>query len=87
MSDRIAMKRMIVALGLVLAGVFVAVGTPANATPAPPWVLYKTLPDSAACNSARYYFQQQGTIKGYLCDEISPPSASAAGDVQLWVVF
>ena len=84
------MKRMIVGLGLTLASVAIATGfgIPAHAaTPGPPWVHYKDLPDPAACNSAGFSFEQQGIIKGYLCDEVLPPSASAAGDTQLWVVF
>jgi hypothetical protein len=84
------MKRMIVGLGLTLAGVVIAIGfgIPANAaTPGPPWVHYKDLPDPASCNSAGYYFEQQGIITDYLCDEVVPPSAFAAGDTQLWVIF
>ena len=84
------MKRMIVGLGLTLAGVVLATGSgiPASAaTPGAPWVHYKDLPDPAACNSAGYYFEQQGIIKDYFCDEVVPPSAFAAGDTQLWVVF
>jgi hypothetical protein len=84
------MKRMIVALGLTLAGVVIATGfgTPAHAaTPGAPWVQYKDLPDPASCNSAGYYFEQQGIIKDYLCDEVLPPSAFAAGDTQLWVII
>lgn len=87
------MKRMIVGLGLTLAGVAVAAGfgTPANAvtpfSPGPPWVHYKDLPDPAACNSAGVYFEQQGVITDYLCDEVLPPSAFAGGDTQLWVIF
>jgi len=50
-------------------------------------VQYKDLPDPASCNSAGYYFEQQGIIKEYLCDEVEPPSAFAAGDTQLWVIF
>jgi hypothetical protein len=84
------MKRMIVGLGLTLASVAIATGfgIPANAaTPGAPWVHYKDLPDPASCNSAGVYFEQQGIITGYLCDEVLPPSASAAGDTQLWVTF
>jgi hypothetical protein len=86
------MKRMIVGLGLTLAGVLIATGfgTSANAATAtlgPPWVLYKDLPDPAACNSAGYYFEQQGIIQEYSCDEIVPPSPDARGDVELWVIF
>ena len=84
------MKRMIVGLGLTLASVAIATGfgIPAHAaTPGPPWVHYKDLPDPAACNSAGFSFEQQGIIKQYICDEVLPPSASAAGDTQLWVVF
>ena len=86
------MKRMIVGVGLALAGVVIAtgLGTAANAataTPGPPWVEYKDLPDPASCNSAGYYFEQEGIIKDYLCDEIVPPSAFAAGDTELWVIF
>ncbi|HEX4723103.1 MAG TPA: hypothetical protein VH333_11350 [Pseudonocardiaceae bacterium] len=77
---------MIVGLGFALAGVVVAAGfgTPANAAtavfPGPPWVYYKDLPDPASCDSAGNYFEQQGIIKGFLCDEVQPPSAFAAGD-------
>jgi len=83
------MKRLIVALGLTLAGAGIAAGfaTPANATPPAPWVHWKDFPDPAGCNSAGVYFEQQGTIKDFFCDEVEPPSADAGGDTILYVVF
>jgi hypothetical protein len=51
------MKRMIAGLGLTLASAVIAAGfaIPANAaTPGPPWVHYKDLPDPAPRNSAGY---------------------------------
>ena len=75
------MKRMIAGLGLTPASAVIV------AAPGPPWVRYKDLPDPASRNSAGYYFEQQGIITDYLCDEVVPPSASAAGDTQPWVIF
>jgi hypothetical protein len=80
------MKRIAIALGLAAASMFAVVGltTPANATT---WTLYKDLPDLASCQSAGYYFQHNGTITSYYCDEVNPPSADARGDVLLYVIF
>jgi hypothetical protein len=83
------MKRIAIAVALAMASMFAVVGlaVPANASPAPPWTYFKTYPDSAACNSAGYYWQSQGTFRQYICDQVMAPSPSAAGMVNLYVIY
>jgi hypothetical protein len=77
----------------VAAAMLLAMSGPANAaahpqsTPPPPWVAYKDYGSPDACNSAGYYYEQEGIITGYLCDEIQPPSYDASGLTILYVTF
>ena len=56
-------------------------------TPPAPWVDYQAFGWPDACNSAGYYYEQEGKITGYLCDEISAPSADAGGLTILYVIL
>ena len=56
-TERTVMKRMIAGLGLTLASAVIAAGfaiTANAATPGPPWVHSKDLPDPVPRNSAGY---------------------------------
>lgn len=75
------------ALMLGLAGPASASTIRPQTPPSPPWVAYKDFGWPDACNSAGYYYEQQGTITGYLCDEIDAPSADAGGLTILYVTF
>jgi hypothetical protein len=55
--------------------------------PTPPWVEYKTFGWPDACNSAGYYYEQEGIIVEYVCDEVQAPSWDAPGLVNLYVIF
>ena len=55
--------------------------------PSPPWVAYKDFGEPDACNSAGYYYEQEGIITGYLCDEVQPPSWDGPGLTILYVTF
>ena len=56
-------------------------------TPPAPWVEYQAFGWPDACNSAGYYYKQEGIITDYLCDEIQAPSADAGGLTILYVIF
>jgi len=81
----------VVATGLIATVVFA--GT-AHADPARPpgvpanYVYYRDIPGSQGdCNSAGLYFQQQGLIKFFICDNIEPPTWETAGYSEMWVIF
>ena len=81
----------VVATGLIATGVFA--GT-ANADPARPpgvpasYVYYKDIPSGyGECYSAGVYFEQQGLIVAFVCDQIEPPSFSSGGDSELWALL
>lgn len=80
------MRRIVIGLGVALASVFAVVGlsAPANASG---YVLYKTYGQPEACSSAGFAGQQSGQWKFYYCDEISPPSASGPGLIDLYVSY
>jgi hypothetical protein len=83
------MQRIAIAVALAMASMFAVVelAAPANASPAPPWIYFRTYPDPAGCNSAVYYWKSIGTIEDYICDEVQPPSWDAGGIVNLYVIY
>jgi hypothetical protein len=57
-------------------------GVPAN------YVYYKDIPGGQGdCNSAGLYFEQQGLIKAFVCDNIQQPTASSGGYSELWALL
>lgn len=57
-------------------------GVPAN------YVLYKTIGGGQGdCNSAGVYFEQQGLIRAFICDNIQPPTATSGGYSNLWALL
>ncbi|WP_157440348.1 hypothetical protein [Actinokineospora inagensis] len=79
----------VVATGLLATGMFAGTAS-ADGPPRPPgvpanYVYYKDIRGGIGeCNSAGAYFVQQGLIKSFICDQIQPPTATAAGDSELW---
>jgi hypothetical protein len=57
-------------------------GVPAN------YVLYKTVPGGQGdCNSAGVYFEQQGLIRAFICDNVQPPTYDSGGYSNLWALL
>jgi hypothetical protein len=75
------------AAAFVLGAVGPAAAAVTPQTPPPPWVQYQTFGWPDACNSAGYYYEQEGKITDYFCDEVQPPSWDAAGLTILYVTF
>lgn len=81
----------VVATGLIATGAFAGI---ASADPARPpgvpasYVYYKNIRGGVGeCNSAGYYYAQQGLIRYYICNQVEAPGEFSPGDSQLWVVF
>jgi hypothetical protein len=54
----------------------------------PGYVLYKTIPGGEGdCNDAGLYFEQQGLIKYFVCDNVQPPGWDTGGYSNLWAVL
>jgi hypothetical protein len=90
------MKRVMTGLAVVATGLIATVvfagsayadpgrppGLPAN------YVYYKTIPGGQGdCNSAGVYFEQQGLITGFVCDNVQPPSWDTGGYSNLWAIL
>lgn len=71
---------------LALSGAAQAAASP-QTPPSPPWVAYKKYGSPDACNSAGSYYEQQGVIIEYVCDEVQPPSWDAPGLTVLYVIY
>ena len=57
-------------------------GVPAN------YVLYKSITGGEGeCNSAGLYFEQEGLIDAFVCDNIQPPSFDSGGYSNLWALL
>jgi hypothetical protein len=57
-------------------------GAPAN------YVLYKTIGGGEGdCNSAGLYFEQQGLIEAFVCDNVQPPTWDTGGYSNLWALL
>ena len=57
-------------------------GVPAN------YVLYKTIGGGEGdCNSAGVYFEQQGLIEAFVCDNVQPPTCDSGGYSNLWALL
>jgi hypothetical protein len=64
------------------AGVQPPPGVPSN------YVLYKTIGGGEGeCNSAGVYFEQEGLILDFVCDNVQPPSADSGGYSNLWALL
>jgi hypothetical protein len=81
----------VVATSLIATGVFAG---SANADPVRPpgvpasYVYYKDIPSGyGECYSAGVYFEQEGLIEAFVCDQIEAPSASSGGDSELWALL
>lgn len=89
------MKRVMTGLALVATGVVAttvfAGAANADGPPRPPgvpstYVYYKDIGGGyGECYSAGVYYQQQGLIKYFVCNQVTPPSEFFGGDSQLWV--
>ena len=54
-------------------------GVPAN------YVFYKSIGGGEGdCNSAGVYFEQEGLIEAFVCDNVQPPSWDTGGYSNLW---
>lgn len=81
----------VLATGLITTVVFA--GT-AHADPARPpgvpanYVYYKDIPGFPGdCYDAGHYFEQQGLIKDFVCDQIEAPTWETAGYSELWALL
>jgi hypothetical protein len=57
-------------------------GVPAN------YVFYKSIGGGEGdCNSAGVYFEQEGLIEAFVCDNVQPPSWDTGGYSNLWALL
>ena len=87
------MKRLMTGLAVVataLTATVVIAGSAHADVPHPPgaptdYVLYKTIGGTEGdCNSAGLYFEQQGLIEFFVCDNVQPPTWDTGGYSNLW---
>jgi hypothetical protein len=90
------MKRVVTGLAAVataLTATVVIAGSAHADVPRPPgvpanYVLYKSIPGTQGdCNSAGLYFEQQGLIKAFVCNNVQPPTYDTAGYSNLWALL
>ena len=90
------MKRVMTGAALVATGLVAAVAFAGNAyadpgrPPGVPanYVYYKSIPGGQGdCNSAGVYFEQQGLIRAFVCDNIQPPTYDSGGYSDLWALL
>jgi hypothetical protein len=90
------MKRVMAGLAVVataLTATVVIAGSARADVPRPPgvpanYVLYKSIPGTEGdCNSAGLYFEQQGLIEAFVCDNVQPPTYDTGGYSNLWALL
>ena len=90
------MKRVMTGLAVAASGFIATVAFAGGAhadVPRPPgvpanYVFYKSVPGGQGnCNSAGVYFEQQGLIKAFICDNVQPPTYDSGGYSNLWALL